>query len=67
MPSSDKTPIVLSFSLDPLHYDAAQEAWKGKKNLVFMGHDPSFFASDEQRFSFKIEFDKDVISLTPTS
>lgn len=52
-PSPNNKTVILSFPLDPLHYNAAQQAWAGKKNLIFMGHDPSCFAPHEQRSSFK--------------
>lgn len=44
---------LLKFPLQAEHYSAARASWEGKKNLVFVGHDPSCFAPEEERSSFK--------------
>lgn len=52
-PSPDEQTTLLSFPLNSAHYSAARERWAGEEGFVFIGHDPSCFAPEEERSSFK--------------
>ena len=52
-PSLEPNVTILSFTLDRKRYKLARKAWEGKENLVFIGHDPSCFAPEGERSSFK--------------
>lgn len=52
-PSPDNKTTVLTFPLDRALYLAARKRWAGETRLVFIGHDPSCYAPEEERSSFK--------------
>lgn len=52
-PSPDDTTTVLTFALNRDHYLAARERWTGDMGLVFIGHDPSCYAAEEERSAFR--------------
>lgn len=52
-PSPDAKTTILSFPLKLAFYLAARDRWAGEKDLVFIGHDPSCYASEGERSAFK--------------
>ena len=52
-PSPDGRTTLLSFPLDRALYLAARERWVEEKGLVFIGHDPSCYAPEEERSAYK--------------
>lgn len=52
-PSPDNKNTVLTFPLNREHYSAAYDRWAGEMKLVFIGHDPSCYAPEEERSAYK--------------
>ena len=52
-PLPDGGTTLLSFSLDRALYLAALERWAKEKGLVFIGHDLSCYAPEEEQSAYK--------------